>query len=106
MFKLRDCPICGNPVDIRVILREYGFNGIIIECPNCHCALKDGKCSEQIRDDDFFATPITERSLSECLFRTIRLWNTRSKRANEQDVGAEMCKNAEEWKERRSHENT
>lgn len=101
MYKLRDCPFCGSAVDIKIGLREYGFNGVIIECQNCHCSLRDGKCSEQIYDNGLFATPITEHSLSECLYRVIRLWNSRSKRANEQDIGDEMCKDADEWKERR-----
>ena len=105
MFKLRDCPICGSAVDIRIVLREYGFNGVIIECQNCHCNLKDGRCSEQIHEDHYIATPTTERSLSECLYRAIRTWNNRSNRANEQDIGEPMCKDAEEWKERWRHEN-
>lgn len=104
MYKLRDCPLCGNPVEIKIVLREYGFNGVVIQCPACRCELKDGKCSEQIHEDMYYATPITEHSLSECLFRAIRTWNIRSKRANEQDVGDEICKNADEWKERRKHE--
>lgn len=106
MFKLRDCPICGNPVEIKIALREYGFCGVVIECPSCHCNLRDGKCAEQIHGEDYFATPITEHSMSECLYRAIRTWNKRSKRANEQDIGDEMCKDADEWKERRRHENT
>lgn len=106
MYKIRDCPICGSAVEIKIILREYGFNGVSIECPTCRCSLKDGKCSEQIHDDKCFATPITERSLSECLHRAIKTWNCRCKRANEQDIGDEMCKDADAWKERHKNEKT
>jgi hypothetical protein len=104
MYKLRDCPICGSRADIRIIIAEYGFNGVIIECANCHCNIKDGKCSEQIHGEGVLATPITKRSLSACLFRAIALWNNRSKRANEQDIGEEMPQDIEEWKVRNNRE--
>lgn len=97
MRELRDCPCCGAGVEIKVFLREYGFCGVVIECPNCHCSIRNGKCFEQIRREERFATPITQDSLAKCLFDTIRMWNSRSKRANADiaDLGLET--DADAW---------
>lgn len=73
MKELRECPICGDPVEIKIKLPDYGFMGVVIECPNCHCMLRNAKCSEHIKEKDRMATPITEKSLAKCLFDTIRI---------------------------------
>lgn len=102
MFKVRDCPLCGRAVDVKVVLREFGFNGVVIECPDCHCKLMNYNCVEQIHEGEMWATPVTEKALANCLFTTIKSWNSRSKRANEENIGADMCKDGEEWKEKRN----
>lgn len=98
MKEMRECPLCGYPVKIEVKLPEYGFIGVVIECPECHCTLKNSHCTETIRDGDRLATPITEIALAKCLFDTIRMWNRRSNRANGfiDYVGIEH--DAEAWK--------
>ena len=83
MLNIRGCPHCGDTPEIRVVIREYGFNGVIIECPNCKAQIRNAKCSEFIHTDNgALSTPITEESLGRCLWQTIFLWNTRNKKAN------------------------
>jgi hypothetical protein len=62
--------------------------------------MRNGKCSEQIRHEQRYATPITEASLAKCLFDTIKMWNARSKRANADidDLGLET--DADTWEKK------
>ena len=87
MLKIRGCPHCGENPEIKVIIREYGFNGVVIECPNCKAQIRNCKCSEFIQTDGVISTPITEESLGRCLWQAIELWNRRNKRANAEVEG-------------------
>lgn len=100
---LRRCPVCGDFVDIRIVLRMYGFEGVIIECKNCGISLRDGRCSEKIIKDDFLSTPITQKALSECLFRAIERWNSRCKKANEEQIFS-IRKDTDDWLDNRGLE--
>lgn len=82
MLKIRGCPHCGDTPEIRVFVREYGFCGVVIECPNCKAQIRNAKCSEFISTDGAISTPITEESLGRCLWQAIDIWNRRDKRAN------------------------
>ena len=82
MLSIRGCPHCGESPEIKVIIRDYGFNGVVIECPNCKAQIRNAKCSEFIQTDGSISTPITEESLGRCLWRTFELWNLRNKKAN------------------------
>ena len=44
MLKIRGCPHCGCIPKIEVFIREYGFCGVIIECPNCKAQIRNAKC--------------------------------------------------------------
>lgn len=48
MLSIRGCPHCGESPEIKVIIRDYGFNGVVIECPNCKAQIRNAKCSEMI----------------------------------------------------------
>ena len=63
MLKIRGCPHCGENPEIKVVIRDYGFNGVVIECPNCKAQIRNAKCSEFIQTNDAISTPITEESL-------------------------------------------
>lgn len=87
MLKIRGCPHCGENPEIKVVIRDYGFNGVVIECPNCKAQIRNAKCSEFIQTDDAISTPITEESLGHCLWETIKMWNRRNKKANAEVEG-------------------
>lgn len=97
MFGIRRCGCCGDPVEVKIVIREYGFSGVIIECPNCHLSMRNSHCCEQIRTEKRIATPITESSLNKCLWETIRMWNTRSKNANTEEIGEDIEVDANAW---------
>ena len=48
MLSIRGCPHCGESPEIKVIIRDYGFNGVVIECPNCKAQIRNAKCMEMI----------------------------------------------------------
>ena len=89
MLSIRGCPHCGETPEIKVIIRDYGFNGVVIECPNCKAQIRNAKCSEMIirPEDGAFSTPITEESLGHCLWEAIKAWNRRNKKANAEVEG-------------------
>lgn len=105
MIDLRDCPFCGGQADVIVKLPLYGFSGVVIKCRYCGAKIENCKGCEQIHEEKFMATPITQRSLSNCLFDTIRMWNKRNERANARCVVNEYVKDADEWLEKRRSEN-
>ena len=65
MLSIRGCPHCGESPEIKVIIRDYGFNGVVIECPNCKAQIRNAKCMEMIvrPEDGMLSNPITEESL-------------------------------------------
>ena len=89
MLKIRGCPHCGETPEIKVIIRDYGFNGVVIECPNCKAQIRNAKCSEtNIHiETGAISTPITEESLGHCLWEAIKMWNRRNKKANAEVEG-------------------
>ena len=95
---VRECACCGCEPDIQIRLPDYGFVGVVIKCPNCGLEMRNADCHEHISSEKCMATPITEKSLSKCLFDAIRKWNRRSDRANGfiDDLGIEP--DAETWK--------
>ena len=84
MLRIRKCPFCGTTTDINVYVRDFGFCGVIIECPDCSGSIRNARCYETIRlDNGNLSTPITEKSLGRCLWDTIKKWNHRNFKANE-----------------------
>ena len=80
MLEVKRCPFCGNFAKIEVVIQEYGFNGVIIRCENCGGMIRNAKCTEMIKTEQTFSTPITQESLGKCLWETIEMWNRRHKK--------------------------
>lgn len=78
MLTVKQCPFCGCDAKIEVVIRDYGFNGVVVRCNNCDAMIKNARCTEKIITEKTLSTPITQASLGKCLWDAIEMWNRRS----------------------------
>lgn len=85
MLSLEPCKACGGLASLTFKLPVYGAGGCEIKCLSCGYSIRDTKYAEVNFDEgrSTLSTPVTPKSIYECIERTMDKWNGREDNAFE-----------------------